>query len=362
MLKKPRARTVFLAFIAILIIVLVAARLYLPIWLKDYVNAELAKLEGYSGSVEDIDVALIRGAYVIHDLKIIKRNANMPVPFLTAKTVDLSVQWGALIKGRIVSEINIDTAIINFATNKSGRVTQTGAEGNWSEAIQNLMPIDINLITLSNSKVTYRDFSTTPEVNIFVNDINGEIRNLRNIDDASVALPSPFRATGTSIGGGKMQLRGKANILRKFTDLDGDLKLEGMDLTAINSYSRAYAAIDFEKGSLNSYSELVIKDGRVRGYFKPIATNLEIIDLRMKDKNLLEVIWEPVAAGLIEIFSNQGKDQFATRVEFEGRIDNVETPFWPTVGGILRNAFVQAFSHRIEGTLDFTIPKFDDEE
>lgn len=353
MSRRIRKKQVLLGFVILVIASAIAARIYLPIWLKDYVNTQLAAMKNYSGHVESIDVALIRGAYIIKDLRIDKRTGKMPVPFLTIKQTDLSLQWGALFKGRIVSDIHIDGAALNFARNRSGTVVQTGADQDWTAPIKKLMPIDINLISIKNSKVSYRDFSTSPEVNIFLNGLQGEVRNLRNVDDKNQALPSPFSATGTSIGGGKVSTSGRVNILKPITDLDGELKLEGADLTSINSYSLAYAAIDFEQGRLDAYSELVIKDGRVTGYLKPIASNIRIIDHREKDKNLLEVIWEPIAAGLVEIFSNQSKDQFATRVRFEGRIDNVKTPFWPTVGGILRNAFVEAFTRRVDGRLNF---------
>jgi len=355
---KKRWKKILLITFVLLVLALIAARLYLPIYLKDYLNRELSNLNGYRGRVESVDVALIRGAYVIHDLKIVKLNSGIPVPFLSIATTDLSIQWSGLLQGRIVSDVHLDRAQLNFAKSKNGRVTQTGTEPDWNAAIKKLMPIDINLVTMQNSKIAYRDFSSSPEVNIYLDKMRGEIRNLRNIDDKKQALPSPFTATGTSIGGGKMKVKGSVNILTRYLDLDGDLALENVDLTAINSYSSAYAAIDFEAGRLDAYLEMVIKDGRVRGYFKPIATNLQIIDKRPKDKNLLEIIWEPIAAGLVEIFSNQGKDQFATRVPFEGHIDhNVDTPFWPQVAGILRNAFVQAFSRSLENDITFSDPE-----
>ena len=304
-------------------------------------------MEAYKGHVEDIDVALIRGGYIFKDLVIVKRKGASPAPFLFAKNIDATLQWGALFKGRIVSDIHINGVEVNFAYNKSGTTVQTGEGGNWTEVIKDLIPIDINVVTLNNGKISYKDFSSTPNVDIYVQNITGEIHNLRNVDDKKNARPSNFHATGTTIGKGNMELDGSTNILTKNIDLQTKLKLEKMNLTAINSYSMAYAAVDFESGTLSNYAVLDIKDGRVSGYFKPIANNLHMIDKSSKDKSLLEAIWEPVAAFFVEIFSNQSQDQFATLIPFEGRIDNVETPFWPTVGGILRNAFVKAFSHKI---------------
>lgn len=355
MMKKRRIkkRHILFGLSFLIIAALIGARIYLPYWLKDYVNGQLAAMKNYHGRVESIDVALIRGAYAIHGLRIDKRTGKMPVPFLTIRKTDLSLQWSALFEGRIVSDIHADGAVLNFAKNRSGTVVQTGADQDWTAPVKKLMPIDINIITIRDSKVSYRDFSSSPEVNIFLHDLTGEVKNLRNVEDREQALPSPFKVSGTSIGGGTLTASGRLNILKRISDLQGELKLEGADLTAINSYSRAYAAFDFEKGRLDAYAELVIKDGAVNGYLKPIASGIQIIDQRKKDKNVLETLWEPVAAALVEVFSNQSKDQLATRVRFKGRIDSVETPFWPTVGGILRNAFIEAFTRRVDGRLDF---------
>lgn len=345
--KRSKWRNIFIGLIILIVVGLIAGRIYLPIWLKDYVNKELGAMEAYKGSVEDIDVTLLRGGYIFKGLKIVKRIGASPSPFVEVKNIDATVQWGALFKGRIVSDIHIEGAEVNFAYNKSGKTVQTGEGGNWTEVLQDLIPIDINVVTLNNSKISYKDFSSTPNVDVYVQSISGEIRNLRNVEDKNNARPSSFYATGTTIGKGSMRLDGSINILKKNIDLQTKLKIEKMNLTAINSYSMAYAAVDFESGTLSNYAVLDIKDGRISGYFKPIANNLRMIDKSSKDKNLFEAIWEPVAAFFVEVFSNQSQDQFATRIPFEGRIDNVETPFWPTVGGILRNAFVKAFSHKI---------------
>lgn len=48
----------------IIVVVLVAARLTMPYFVRNYVNKTLSELNGYTGSVEDNDIALIRGAYV----------------------------------------------------------------------------------------------------------------------------------------------------------------------------------------------------------------------------------------------------------------------------------------------------------
>src|SRR5436190_22944801 len=101
-LRPSRRVVVILAAVAI---VLVAIRLALPYAIKRYVNDTLDKIPEYDGHVGDIDLALIRGAYVIKDLSLLKTTGNVPVPLFSAPRIDLSVQWGELFHGAVVGEI-----------------------------------------------------------------------------------------------------------------------------------------------------------------------------------------------------------------------------------------------------------------
>ncbi|PZO79739.1 MAG: hypothetical protein DI626_11505 [Micavibrio aeruginosavorus] len=343
--KRHRVRKTMIWTVVILIALLIAGRAYLPIWLKDHVNETLNNIDGYRGSVEDIDVALYRGAYTIHGLELFKIDKNIPVPFLDIRTIDLSLQWGALFHGEIVGDVTLDRPIINFARSSTGQTAQTGVETDWTKPIKELMPLDINFVEINDGRIAYQDFSTTPKVDIFIEDMYAKVTNLRNVEDKNAALPSVLQISGKSIGGGDMRIDGKLNILKKVPDAEIKAKLEKVNLPALNDYARAFAGIDFEQGNFNLYSDLNLKNGNVTGYIKPLATDIHLIDL---SEDPFTVLWESFVAAVVDIFSNQRKDQFATQIELQGTIDSPETNFWSTLRGIFRNAFVQAYTNTIK--------------
>lgn len=348
--KRWYKRKRFWIPVLVILIPLVIAYIYLEIWATRYVNDVLAhRIHGYRGSVSDVDIHLYRGAYQLHDLKINKLEANIPVPFVDIKLVDLSIQWGALFHGRIVSDIHLNEPVLNFAIGKNG-AEQTGKGANWNQAIHDLMPIDINVVTIQDGKISYKDFSASPDVNIDIHNLNGELRNLRNVDDKKKPLPASIDVTGTSVGKGKLALKGDLNVLTDPLDMDIDFKLEKADLTAFNSYMHDFALLDFKKGELSIYSNLVVKKGHLTGYIKPLATNVHVINLKKAD-NPLQAAWQVVAAFVIEIFTNQSKDQFATQIPLSGNINNPETSTWPAIVAIVRNAFIGAFTHSIRDDL-----------
>ncbi len=337
-----RKRYIFYGTLVLALGGLVAARLYLNIWAKDYVNQVLNNIPGHEGSIADIDIDLYRGAYRIHQLKLYKTAGNIPTPFIDIEAADLSIEWGALFHGRIVSNADLTKPEINFAVNKSGTAEQNGAGVDWSRPIRDLSPIDINLVTFREGTLAYRDFSTTPQVNIYIHHMSGEAHNLRNVVDKENPLPSTLTVNGDSIGKGRLAIEGKLNILKPFPDMDMNVKLEKVHLPALSDYSNAYASVDIREGDLDVYAEVAVKDGRVSGYVKPIARHVALIDLR-KPTNPLKLAWETLVAAVVEVFTNQPRDQFATKIPLEGNLNNIDTDTLATLGGIIRNAFFQAF-------------------
>lgn len=327
--------------IALLILLLVIVHFFLAGWVKDYVNKQIAAIPGYEGEVQDITLHLYRGAYAIHGLSIRKVNGHIPVPFIAIDTMDLSVEWRALLNGSIVAEIVMDRPVLNFAVNAQGTKAQTGKGVDWTDRVKKLLPININRVAIQEGKLSYRDFSTSPEVNLHIDHMNGEVRNLQNVTAKDQALPSSMHLTGESIGRGQLKVDGRMNALANPIALQMELGLEKVDLTALNNYFEAFAFVDVKKGTFNLYSKLTVDKGMVDGYVKPMASHIELIDLN-KSNNPLQVAWEAVVSAVITIFTNQRHDQFATVIPVSGKLGSVETDNWAALVGVIRNAFIEA--------------------
>jgi len=336
-----------LAVLALLLLtVFIVVHTYLAGWLLGYVNNVLGSLNGYQGSAESISIDLYRGAYRINNLAINKKEGAIPTPFVAIKTLDFSVQWSALLHGRIVTSMTLIHPVINFAVNKSA--TQDGMGVDWTKPIKDLMPIDINHVHFKDGSITYQDFSSTPQVNIYLHHMEGDVQNLRNVEDAHDPLPSPLDIQGSTIGNGDIKIHGRMNILKKVPDMNLLLAMDKVDLPALNNYSEAYAAFDFKSGSFSLYSQVIVKNGQVGGYVKPIATHLSVDVL--KTANPVQIAWDTAVAAILKVFTNISKDQFATRVDLEGNVDNIGTNIWSALGGIIRNAFISAMSKGFDET------------
>ena len=361
-----KRKTIYI--VALVVVILITLRLLLPGFVKDYVNKTLQDIPGYWGEVEDIDISLIRGAYVINGLTLDKVNDKKEnIPFLNFPKSDISIHWKSLFHGKIVSEVAMENPEVTliFEEHAKEYVSDTleqATPDDWSEALTDLVPIKINRLTVANGKFRFLQFTKSPDVDLYIEQINLTATNLRNVVEEDKKLPSTLNGTAVSIGQGKVALDGRMDLVQKIPDIDIDFSLEKADVTALNPFTLAYAKIDFERGQFDLYSEVVINDGYFEGYFKPILTDVKILDsFKKENSSIFKKLWEGFVGFFKFIFKNQEKDTLATRIPVEGDLNNVDSSIWATIGGILRNAFIEAFKGEVDETLEFE-EAFDESE
>ncbi len=342
-------------WVLIIVIILVAIRIALPFVAENYANDALQNMEGYYGSLKDIDINLFRGAYIIEELLIIDKSNAIEVPFMSIQAVDISVEWGALFDGAIVGKIILKNPVINFAIDEEAK--QEGTEANWQEVIKELLPIRINSFEINNGSITYYDFTTKPEVEVYVDNLNLVMTNLTNIESKEDTLPSYVSATGYTLGNGKLEVNAGFNALKEIPDLDLTLNLEQVNMPALNDFVRAFASLDVEQGIFNLYSEIVIDDALLSGYVRPVLENLEILDWEEEKGGFLNKLWEAVAGGVRAIFENPSEEQVATQTPLKGNLNqmDLDAGIWPTIWGLFKNAFVEAFSKQTEDAIEFPL-------
>jgi hypothetical protein len=344
-----------LKIFTIVVVLLVAFRLALPYMVTRYVNKVLSELDGYRGQIYDVDIHLLRGAYQIDSLKVFKIDGNNEIPFIAIPLMDLSVEWNALFQGKVVGEVQFEKPVLNFISGKKtegeGGSEQTGKDVDWTEPIKKLMPLQINRLTVEEGQVVFYDFTTKPSVDLSLENVHLVAENLNNAKEQNDLLPSKVFMRATSIGGGNLELNMRINVLKEVPDLDMDMKFENVNLTALNDFFEAYAKVDVEKGDFNLYSEVAVKEGNVNGYVKPLLNNLKVVDWKEDKDKPVKLVWESIVGVVAEVFENQPKNQFATRVPLKGNISNVQSSFWPALWNIFRNAFVEAFARNTDDSI-----------
>lgn len=341
-----------LKIILVIAVLLITVRILLPYIVKDYVNQVLNDMEGYQGQVDDVNLNLYRGAYVIKGVEIEKESEQDTIPFLDIGEIDLSVEWGALFDGAVVGEVYLINPTLNFVDEKGEEEEQVEDSTDWVETIKDLIPLRINRFEIANGKISFKNPTSSPPVDIAIENLRLVASNISNVESKDQKLPSSIRLTGTSIGGGSINLDMKGNFLKQIPDIDGDLSFENVALTAFNDFTKAYGNFDLESGTLSLYTEAVINDGQLEGYIKPIFENVELVDREdRKENTFFQNVWEGLVGLFSEAIENQPRDQAATRIPISGNLENPQTHTLDMIFNIFENAFIEAFEKQVEGTV-----------
>ena len=334
-----------------LLILLMIGRLMLPGWVTDYLNEHLDEVGEYHGTVESVDIQLWRGAYSINDLRIEKRNGKIAVPLLDAPRVDLSVAWKALLHGAVVATVVFEAPEINFVDVPGKGGGQSGGGVDWRSELEEILPIRLDEVEIHNGLVHFRNFDSKPPVDLQATNVEGVVRNLSNARDPA-ARKASFDLTASVLGDAPLTTSAEFDPLGTLRDFSFALKITGVELPNANDFLQAYANVDAEKGSGDFILELTSRDGMLDGYAKPLFHDVQIFswehDIKDQRDNPLRAAWEAIVGGIQNVFKNQSRDQFATRVQIHGSLENKNISVWDAVIGILRNAFVEAYRPTFE--------------
>lgn len=345
-----RRNKVFVS-IAVLAVVLIAIRAALPYVVKDYVNDTLHGLEAYDGSVEDIDLALWRGAYRIDGIRIVKRDADHEVPFFSSERVDLSVQWRNLFKGSLVAEVLFIQPVLNLVQEKTEEESQLGEEEDWQAQLDELFPFKFNTIEVRNGTVTFTAPGIQTKDALKAERLNGTVTNLTNVEDANKETFAQFGMEATVLETAPARVTGSLDPWAKQPTFDVNLEVKQVALPNVNPWLRQYIKADAESGDFELFLEIAAAEGNFKGYAKPILRNVNITSSEEKEDNPLQKLWEGIVEFAANVFENDEEEQVAARVPFTGTIENPEASIWPTIVSVVRNAFVSAFARSLEGSI-----------
>ncbi len=341
-IRKTRPR-VFKIVIATALF-LVAARLALPHVVKHVLNDRLANLDGYAGHVDDVDIALYRGAYRLEGMRIVKTGGDVPVPFFSAPEIDISVEWMALLDGKVVAEVVIDRPEMNFVTAGGGSDAQMGQENDWRATVDEMVPLTINRLEVRGGEIHYRDFGASPEVDLRLDRLALVARNLSTERREGEEMPARIHIDARVQRSGRLVADARLDPWNEQPTFSLALRLRDLPATELNRFLRAYAGVDAEAGVFFLYAQVAAHRGRFHGIVKPIAEGLSLFRLD-EDGGFFDVLGDAIVGLIAEVFENQGTDRLGTRVPISGTFESPVTDGWAAVGAVLSNAFIRAIRH-----------------
>ena len=180
--KRHWFRKFSIAFL-VLAFLLIMARAAMPVYVRWYVNRTIDKNPLYDGQIGEIDIHLYRGAYSIHDIRLIKTTGTVPVPLFSSKRLDLALEWKELLHGKIVGRVVMDQPELNFVDSGDESQSQTGAGGPWLDMLRELTPFKLNALFIKQGSIHFRAFDRDPPVDVYLSHLDASLENLTNVRD-----------------------------------------------------------------------------------------------------------------------------------------------------------------------------------
>jgi hypothetical protein len=346
-----RRKTKTLVIIAAVVLVAAALRVAAPFAVRSYVNGELAALGDYSGTIAELDLSLLRGGYSLYHLRIVKVAGEVETPFIEIQRMDLALQWRALLRGRAVGEAVMYRPNVNFVQSKSDEESQYGAGVNWPQEIRDLFPFRLNLVRVVDGLITFRAPGIAAEESLTARSVTAELRNLTNVQNLQTEAFAEFQFDGLVMGNAPLSMAGQIDPNDDLPSFDMDLSLEGAKLVDINPWLREFLKADAHAGVFSLYAELAAANGRFEGYVKPIMENPEFFDADEAASGPFKKAWEAMVGFAAKVFENRAQEQVATQVPLTGELENPKAGVLPAIVNLLRNAFVGAFAHSLDGSI-----------
>ncbi|MGE7956847.1 DUF748 domain-containing protein [Pseudomonas sp. NPDC089530] len=329
---------------------LAALHVALPYLVRDYLNDRLASMGDYRGQISDIDLTLWRGAYQINGLKIVKVTGKVPVPFVNAPLVDLSVSWHSLwYDHAVVAKVHFVGPELNFVDGGPDKqASQTGQGTDWRAQLNKLLPITLDEVRVSDGRISFRNFNSTPPVNLSATEVDASAYNLTNVVDTRGKRDARLEGKALLPGHAPLETNATFDPLSDFQDFEFRLRARDIELKRLNDFASAYGKFDFNAGHGDLVIEAKSDQGQLSGYIKPLLRDVDVFnwqqDVENQDKGIFRSIWEALVGSGETLLKNQPKNQFATRVELKGSVHQRDISAFQAFLQILRNGFIQAFN------------------
>ncbi|MDD0844217.1 DUF748 domain-containing protein [Pseudomonas sp. Gutcm_11s] len=339
-----------------LAVLLVTLHLLLPYLIRDYLNDKLADMGDYRGQISDVDLAWWRGAYRINGLQIVKADGEVPVPLLDAPSIDLAVSWHSLWYSHgVVARVIFERPELNFVDGgERDEDSQTGAGVDWRAQLEKLLPITLDEVRVVDGRISFRNFTSQPPVDLQADDVDASLYNLTNVADDNGQRVARFEGHALLLGHAPLEATAVFDPFENFQDFEFRVRATDIELRRLNDFSSAYGKFDFNAGSGDVVIEANAENGQLDGYIKPLLRDVDVFnwqqDVAREDKSFFRSIWEALVGGSETVLKNQQKNQFATRVELSGSVRDQDVSPFQAFLAILRNGFVQAFNARYENS------------
>lgn len=356
-LRKPLSRRWWTWTLGVLLLLVVGVAIALQPLARHATRRALGSVAGYVGSFADAHVSLLPLEYRVTHLKLEPKDRSRPTVYVEDAVIHMDWKW--LLKGRLRVAASADRA--NLVLREASGKSSTEHVPDLSQIFKQVLPGQLHRLQFRRSELTYifhnekdaagkeqqaaEGRSTVPK--LWIHDLEATVENLATRPEY-VEGATTLVISATLNKSGKLSLFATADPLARGLTFAGQMAIKGFDLRDAYNLVDSKSDVAFGKGTLDLLARFGCKAGKLTGAVQPVIKNAEVKPAR-EDLGTRVKAW---AANLgVDLLSDRvpGRNAVSTVVPIEGNLGDPQLQLWPTLFGVIRNAFVQGigetFSH-----------------
>jgi len=216
-------------------------------------------------------------------------------------------------------------------------------------SLQRLLPLRLKRVELRRGEVTFVG-KDVPKIR--VHDIELAIDNIATRRALDKNLPSLLTLRARIQNSGILTVMAQADALASLPAFTGQAQLEHLQLQDFGGFIAAKTGVE-PNGTFDCFVTFSSVNGQLDGAIKPIWRNAEIDPA---GRSVGAALKAGLAGMAIELINDDrpGGDAVATALPIKGTLTQPDPEIWPTILGVVRNAFVAALS---SGFADMAAPR-----
>jgi hypothetical protein len=199
--------------------------------LRRHAEGELnRRLPAYTVHIGGLDFHPLSLSLDLEDI-IVRQKDHPDPPIAAVSKMHGSLQWSALLHGRLVTDQSIEHPVIHFTRPQAAKELEASPEHkqSWQELLFAMHEVQLNEVRITNGDVTYRENANSKPLHVTA--LNVKAENIRNVRSKPNQYPSDLHVDAVVFDKGRFQLEGHADFFAEPSlAVNADLKFTDISL------------------------------------------------------------------------------------------------------------------------------------
>jgi hypothetical protein len=212
-----------------------------------------------------------------------------------------------------------------------------------AEQLRKITPLDVDHIDILDGQVAFIDTSRRERPELWLHELQLSVENLTTRVHLADGRPVLLTASGTLAHSGKVSIFITAEPFETGLTFSGRAAVVGLQTSELYRFIEPATKMQAPQGTIDIFVEFDCRNGELTGGIKPVLKNVKI---RPAEKNPFTAIKAWAADLAIKMFSDrvQRRNAVATVIPIKGSLTGPDIQLWPTIFGVMRNAFVEGLT------------------